>query len=295
MFRSGFVAIIGRPNSGKSTLLNRVIGNHLSPVTFKAQTTQRQIRGIHQDDNGQMILVDTPGIHTAKEGGLNECLVKEAKRAVEAPDVIWYLIDPDSKMKREEVVLKLLPNQDAKIFILYNKLDMAQFQHKEELIASLKEKNFTSIEEREISAKHGDGVDALVDETMALLPEHPAYYPDSEALSDQPVRFFIGEKIRRHLFLNLGEELPYSCAVEIQKMEDAPLTRIEAVIHVERKSQKPMVIGRKGQKIKEIGTDARKEIEEFLGKKVFLGLKVDILENWTRNRSELERLGYFVQ
>lgn len=304
MAHSGFVAIVGRPNAGKSTLLNTVLGVKISIVTPKAQTTRERVLGILTEKEGQIVFVDTPGIHKAKEGGINQYMVEEARGALEETTVVWYLVDPDSALKHENAVLELLAASKSPVILLMTKQDVLKKPlniHKAEALekdieAALKERGIPHRKTIRLSARKRAGVEELMKETWSLMPEGPLYYPDEEQVSDRPTRFFAAEKVREQLFLQLGEEIPYSCAVEIEQFQDPKpgerLTRIEAVIHVERDSQKGMVIGKGGKKIKEIGQAARKEIEEFIGGPVFLGLRVKVLKDWTRDAESLKRMGY---
>lgn len=303
--RSGFVAIAGRPNAGKSTLMNRVLKTELSIVSPKAQTTRERVLGILTEPAlGQMVFMDTPGIHKAKEGGINEFMVKEARGALESdPSVVWYIVDPDSGLQHEQVVLELLSESRAPIFVLMNKADLSlkptrqearsPSSFAEELERAAKEKGLDIRGVFHISAKKGTGVERLLEATWDLLPRGPFFYPDEEQISDRPVRFFVAEKVREQLLRCLGDELPYSCAVQIERFDEkVKPPRIEAIIHVERDSQKGIVIGKGGAKIKEIGQSARREIEKFLGHQVFLGLKVKVLKDWTRDPESMRKLGY---
>lgn len=314
--RSGFVAIIGRPNSGKSTLLNAYLGTRLSIVTPKAQTTRERVLGIlTEESRGQMVFVDTPGVHRAREGGINAYMMSEAREALEGTSLVWYLVDPASELRHERVVMDLLgvrPPGDAAapILILMNKADLLSGRRREralallgELGAGLREQGHRVEREMLISATQGRGLAELLERSWELLPEGPLHYPDVEQISDRPVRYFVAEKIREQLLMKLGEELPYSCAVEIGKFVEPRagsaggpkadlLTRIEATIYVERESQKGMVIGRGGGKIKEIGQAARHEIERFVGGPVFLGLQVKVLREWSRDAEALKKMGY---
>jgi GTP-binding protein Era len=301
MSKSGFIAIIGRPNSGKSTLLNAVLGTEISIVTPKAQTTRDRILGIYTEKEGQIVFIDTPGIHRAREGGINEYMVHEAKEALDGPNVVWYLVDPSSKLEHETAVLDLLKGTKSAVFLLINKIDWAGRKLAPEVLKNLEQTIRQGLLERgveikssqQISGLSKQGVDELLKASWELIPEGPAYYPDPEQVSDRPTRFFVAEKIRESIFYCLGDELPYSCAVQIEKFEENTTPpRIEAIIHVERDSQKGMVIGQGGKKIKEIGQSAREEIEKFLGTKIFLGLQVKLLKDWTKNADDLRRMGY---
>jgi GTP-binding protein Era len=301
---AGFVAIIGRPNAGKSTLLNSILGTQLSIVSPKAQTTRERVLGILTEKNRQIVFVDTPGIHKAKSGGINEFMVNEAKEALDGPSVVWYLVDPSSAVSHETTVLELLEkSSQSPVIVLYTKWDMKGRQYsllqlealEQALSEELKNRKINVVQTLRISSEKGKGLDELLNQTWSHIPDHPLFYPDEEQLSDRPTRFFVAEKVREQLFRCLGDELPYSCAVEIEKFEESTkLPRIEAVIHVERDSQKGMVIGKGGQKIKEIGSQARQQVEEFLGAPVFLGLRVSVLKDWTKNAEAMKRMGYLL-
>ncbi|OFZ56821.1 MAG: GTPase Era [Bdellovibrionales bacterium RIFOXYC1_FULL_54_43] len=303
--KSGFVAIVGRPNAGKSTLLNSVLKARVSIVTPKAQTTRDRVLGILTEERGQIVFIDTPGIHRAKVGGINEYMVRQAREALEAPSVIWYIVDPRSELPHEMAVIELLADSakytKVPVMLLLNKSDLVREQRIRdktdklggEILAAAVEKGIRIDSTFRISAQTGTGLNDLLAATWERLEEGPLYYPDQDQLSDRPTRFFVAEMIREQLFLRLGEELPYSCAVEIERFDEAAKPpRIEAVIHVERESQKGIVVGKGGVKIKEIGQNARRKIEEFLGYTVFLGLKVKLLKDWTRDAAALRRMGY---
>jgi GTP-binding protein Era len=306
MNKAGYIAIIGRPNSGKSTLLNAVLQTQISIVTPKAQTTRDRIFGIFTEPQGQIVFIDTPGIHRARPGGLNQYMVEEAKEALDSPNLIWYLVDPFSELQHEEAVLQLLEKApQAPLMLLMNKMDLAQKKNcpklqleeiekfEKSIIQALEQKGFPPKEVFRISGLSKNGMKELLEDSWAIMPEGMPFYPDPEQVSDRPTRYFVSEKIRERLFYSLGEELPYSCAVEIESFqENAKPVRIEAVIYVERDSQKGMVIGQGGKKIKEIGQSARMEIEKFLGEKIFLGLKVKLLEHWTQNVEGMKKIGY---
>lgn len=300
--KSGVVAIAGRPNAGKSTLLNQILGTRLSIVTPKAQTTRDRLRGILTHPEGQAIFIDTPGIHRAKEESINSYMVEEARLALDTPSLIWYVVDPESAWKHEERVVELIAKAQSPVFIVMNKTDEGRnLDLQSELLEKLDELKVPIKGAFQVSAKSGKGVPKLLKKTWELLPEGPAYYPDGDVLTDRPMRYFVAEKIREQLYLHLGQELPYSCAVEIHQFDEKQSTiNIGARIHVERPSQKGMVIGAKGSKIKAIGQAARQEIESLLqeagdyegDRKVYLGLQVQVLKDWTKNRNYLERLGY---
>jgi GTP-binding protein Era len=298
--KAGMVAIIGRPNAGKSTLMNRVIGSRLSIVTRKAQTTREMVRGIlTEEEKGQMVFLDTPGIHRAKRGGINESMVFAAAQALEAPDAVWYLVDPQSAPEHEKLVLEALQKapRGCPIFVILTKADLQKDAEPsvvgDQVAKELKSLGFERVETIKLSARRNKGVSELLEKTWETLPIGHALYPDPDQLSDRPVRFFVAEMVREQVFRCLGDELPYSCAVRVENFEDGPkLVRIEAEIVVERDSQKGMVIGKGGQKIKEIGAAARAEIQKWLDKKVFLQTRLKVQKNWTKNPSVLEDMGY---
>lgn len=294
------IAIIGRPNAGKSTLLNSLLGMQLSIVTPKAQTTRERVLGILTEGDGQIVFIDTPGIHRAREGGLNHFMVAEAKEALEAPHLIWYLLDPNSALKHEAPVLELLEKATAPVILVVNKMDQVEKQFTQEKVQTLTLQIVQELEKKgvEVKATHlisglsKVGTTDLLNSSWETIPNGPWFFEDPEQASDRPTRFFVSEKIRSRLFYLLGEEIPYSCAVEIEKFdENARPIRIEAVIYVERESQKGIVIGQQGKKIKEIGQSARMEIEKFLGQQIFLGLRVKVLKDWTSSPEALKRIG----
>lgn len=312
-FRCGFVALVGRPNVGKSTLLNTLVGEKIAAVSPKAQTTRRRFRGIRSDDDAQVIFVDTPGLHRAPEGKkLNEFCVAEALDSLRDVDAIVYLVDGSRPLKAGEAadsderflidsLKRTLAERPRPLFVLLNKKDLwekgrARFAGQEELKAMLSELPVKQL--IPVSAKGGEGLDSFVAELKSVLPEGPALYPTDE-LTDQSLRTVVAELIQEKLFYLLGEELPYSCAIEIESFQEPeegnPKRRhpeIHAAIHVERESQKPMVIGKGGAKIKEIGQAARQSIEQLLGTKVVLKLFVKVTPKWSKNPEQLRQLGY---
>jgi GTP-binding protein Era len=296
--KSGFVAIAGRPNAGKSTILNAYLGTDLSIVTSKAQTTRESVNGVLTEKEGQIVFVDTPGIHRAKEGGINAFMMSEVRNALEEPDLIWYMVDPDSSPTYEIPVLELLERAKKPVFMIFNKADR---QGNAELIrvlepalaAAAKERGIEVRETFRLSALRKKGLEPLLKRTWENLSVGPFHYEDEDQISDRPTRFFVAEKIREQLFLKLGEEIPYSCAIGIDMFDEkSDPVRIEATIYVERESQKGMVIGAKGAKIKDIGTHARHQIDKFLDTKIFLGLQVKVLKEWSKDPEQMKRLGY---
>lgn len=308
-FRCGYAALVGRPNVGKSTLLNTLIGEKLAAVSPKAQTTRRRFRGILTDETTQVIFVDTPGLHRAPEGKkLNEYCVAEALSAFGDADVCVYIVDgtrpfqPDRLDSDEHFLIQTLKGALAKaprpLYVLLNKSDAweaGRFTSQAEFAEALKELPVKAI--FPISAKTGKGVPEFLAAVKSELPVGPALYPDDE-LTDQSLRTIAGELIQETLFYVLGDEIPYSCAVEIEKWDEAGDARrypeIHAAIHVERESQKPMVIGKGGAKIKEIGQKSRESIERLVGGKVVLKLFVKVTPKWSKNPEQLKALGYVV-
>lgn len=306
--KSGFVAIVGRPNAGKSTLLNAVLGSEVSIVTPKAQTTRDKVLGILTEKEGQIVFIDTPGIHRAKEGGINAFMMTEVTGALDAPSAVWYLVDPDSALKHEQAVIDLLKNtvvQDKiPLIVMITKMDVIgkaknKLVHErlnafeKDLQDKLQAEGLALCKTLRISARAGEGVKDLLALTWSLMQEGPRYYEDEDQVSDKPMRFFVAEKIREQLLMCLGDEVPYSCAVKIDSYEEgASLDKIQSTIYVERDSQKGIVIGKGGLKIKEIGQKAREKIELFVGKKVFLGLQVKVLKDWSKDAEALKQMGY---
>jgi GTPase len=307
-FKCGVVAILGRPNVGKSTLLNALVGEQLAPVSPKAQTTRRKLRGIVQREDAQIILVDTPGLHRAPVGKkLNEICVAEALGALDGVDAILYLIDgsrpftPEKEDGDEAYLLSVLEGIKGKIpvFVLINKKDVWMDQSR---VFTTQERLAAALERIEpkavfsISAKNHQGLDFL-EEVLKIIPVGPALFPKDD-LTDQSLRMVAGELIQETLFTSLGDELPYSCAVEVESFKEPEEGRrspeIHALIHVERDSQKPMVIGSKGAKIREIGERSRLKIERLLGTKTVLKLKVKVSEKWSRDPERLKQLGYIL-
>lgn len=303
--KAGLVVLLGRPNVGKSTLLNAVLGEEISIVTPKAQTTRDQVRGILNEERGQIVFIDTPGVHKAREGGINAYMIQEVKKALDGPDLVLYLIDPASKESAEEVLLENLKLANAPAVIIINKGDQRlkrpdQFVWLEKWIMRCKEElegtRCKLLGVSEIAAVDNKGVPELVTSIFNQMPVGEPLFPDVEILTDRSTRFVVAELIRKQLFLKLGDELPYSCAVEIESyQENKKPVHIHAMIYVERDSQKGMVIGAGGKKIKDIGMDARKEIESLLGEKVFLELRVKVMEGWTSEANKMKHLGYLLE
>ncbi len=292
--RSGFVALLGRPNVGKSTLLNRILGARIAIVTDKPQTTRDRIAGIHTDPRGQIVFLDSPGIHHARRA-LNRYMVRTAERIAAEADVVVHIVDdrPVGAGEEETLVNILLARIPVPRVLLVNKVDRTG-----EAAADRKRKGLmeTGLYSRSflISATKGYGVEEFLAYLYGILPEGPDYYPEDE-LTDLPMRFVAKEVIREKLFEFLSEELPYSIAVAIEEYKEDPernRIRIRAEIYVERESQKGMVIGRGGKMLRSVGTAARRELEKETGGQVYLDLFVKVVRDWSRKETMLRRLGY---
>ena len=287
--KSGYAAIIGKPNAGKSTLMNRVLGSKISITTHKAQTTRHQVVGIYSDDHTQIVFLDTPGVISPKYE-LQKAMMKTVERARKDADVILLIFDPTDHHPTDEVIA-LLESINKPILLVVNKID-ALDKEKAKLKAEQLEEKLKIKSVHYVSALHGEGVPELIDKIRELLLPGPAYYP-KEDLSEHPVRFFVSELIREQVFLQFHEEIPYSCAVEVVNYDESPeIDRINAEIIVNRKSQKGMLIGKGGTAIKELGIKSRESIEAFIGKQVFLDLHVKVREKWREKENMVRHLGY---
>ncbi|MFA6008848.1 MAG: GTPase Era [Desulfobacteraceae bacterium] len=289
-FKSGYVTIAGAPNAGKSTLLNRLLGEKLSITSRKPQTTRNKILGVVHRPTCQMIFLDTPGVHMTNSA-LNVKMVDIALSTFGDADVLLLMIDvSDPDKPSEEYLVKKLTNIGKPVILGLNKID------------SVKNVELPAIRNHwagvfpfksiiSVSAKHGDGVDELLAEIEKYMPEGPALYPEDQ-LTDLPERFFTAEMIREKVFRLTGQEIPYSAAVTVDSFsEQGDLVKIHATIHVERDSQKGIVIGKGGSKLKQIGEDSRKEIEKLLEKRVYLKLFVRVQKNWTKDSKAIARFG----
>lgn len=289
-FKSGYVAIVGQPNVGKSTLLNSLIGEHLAVVTAKPQTTRHRITGILNTKESQIIFLDTPGFHQSQKP-LNQVMMKVIDQAIDDADVICLMIEPDSPDPDLDRALWERA-RGAKTLVLVNKSDTVD-KKRYDSIASAVHEDWGAREIIVLSALTGDGVGTLIDAITERLPEGPAYYPQDQ-YTDHNLRFLAAEAIREQLFLQMHQEIPYSVAVRIEEFkepkEEGELVRIRAAIVVDKESQKGMVIGKGGARIKEIGIRARAKIEELVGSKVYLELFVKVEENWTKDEAKIREL-----
>lgn len=287
----GFIALIGRPNVGKSTLLNRLVGQKLAIVTPKPQTTRDAIRGILTRDDAQIVFLDTPGLHNPRDP-LGRYMVRCAQRSSGDADLVCLMVEPAAAGDADRSSLALLKECRPPLFLLINKADTVRGEALLPVIESYR----GLLPFREvvpISARTGDGVDLFLRAAIELLPEGEKLFPD-DFLSDQPTRFAVSEMIREKVFSFLHQEVPYGTAVRMEGMKDREdgVTVVTATIIAERESHKGMLVGRGGAMIKRVGTAARRDIEEFLGRRVFLDLRVKVLKDWKKSEDALRKLGY---
>jgi len=292
-FRSGFISIIGPPNVGKSTLLNRILGTKITITSSKPQTTRNRILGIKNLKNAQLIFLDTPGIYQPKSL-FGKYMVDSALAACKDVDLILLMVETNHSIAEEiHYVLEFLSKVPFPVILLINKVDRVKKENLLPLIDAYSHL-FTFSQIIPISALSGDGVDRLMAEILSLLPKGPQYFPE-DMITDQPERFIVSEIIREKVIGNTYQEIPYSVAVsidEFKEKEDQNLIVLKAIIHVEKPSQKGIIIGKKGATLKKIGSDARREIEALLGAKVYLDCWVNVERNWSKDRTALKRLGY---
>jgi len=297
-FRSGFVCIIGRPNAGKSTLLNALVGEKLAIVSPKPQTTRNRILGIVQIPKrknraaGQIILIDTPGVHKP-DSSLGRKMMGEVREALEGANLLLLIVDATQKVGREDqFAIDLAKKTGTPVFLLLNKIDL--LRHKETLLPMIEDygRRYEFNAVVPLSARKREGLDVLLDEILANLPDGPPYFPEDQ-ITDQPVRFMTAEIIREQVLLATSEEVPHATSVEIEQFEEgAKLTRIAATIHCERDGQKRILVGKHGQMLKKIGTAARVEIEKLVGTRVFLELFVKVSPGWRDSHAFLEELDW---
>lgn len=291
-YRCGYVALVGRPNVGKSTLMNRVLGQKLSIVTAKPQTTRQRIAGIKTTEQGQIIYIDTPGIHLAAKSALNRYMNRIARASFQDVDLILFLIEADRWTKQDEHVALSLEKVDVPVVLVVNKVDLVP--DKSRLLTFLKNEVRTDRfnEVFLISAKSGNGIERLEQKVLDSLPFSRPYY-DEDMFTDRSERFLAAELIREQLMLRLHQELPYALTVEIEefKRQDG-LIRIGAVIWVERAGQKQIVIGKGGQVLKQVGSHARLALQQLLDEKVYLRCWVKVSKDWSDNVKALKQFGY---
>jgi len=291
----GYVALIGRPNVGKSTLMNHMLGQKISITSRKPQTTRHRILGINTTDAGQIIYMDTPGMHQVEKKALNRYLNKTADTTLLGVDVVVWLIDGLSWHEYDEVIFKKLERAGLPVILAANKVD--KVKDKDEILKffSQAKDRFPFEEMLPISALKGTNLDAMENVLLNLLPEGGLIYPEDQ-ITDRPERFLTAEIIREKLTRRLGDELPYSLTVEIERYEEQKkITKIYAIIWVERDTQKNIVIGKQGELLKKVGTDARQDIETLIGQKVYLQLWVKVKKGWANSERALQSLGFMDQ
>ncbi|QIC46609.1 GTPase Era [Lysinibacillus sphaericus] len=293
-YKSGFISIIGRPNVGKSTFLNRVIGQKIAIMSDKPQTTRNKVQGVLTTTDSQMIFIDTPGIHKPKHK-LGDFMLKVAKNTLREVDVIMFMVNAEQKLgKGDEFILEMLAGNSTPVFLVINKIDQIHPDELLGIIESYKER-YEFVEIIPISALQGNNVESLLDTLPKYLPEGPQYYP-ADQVTDHPERFIISELIREKVLHLTREEIPHSIAVVIDKIrrdeENNDKIHVAATIMVERDSQKGIVIGKRGALLKEVGTRARKDIEMLLGSKVYLELWVKVQKDWRNKSTHLRDFGF---
>ena len=290
MHKAGFVNIIGNPNVGKSTLMNAFIGEKISIITSKAQTTRHRILGIVSGDDFQIILSDTPGI-IKPSYELQSSMMDFVKSAFDDADILIYMVEIGEKELKDEAFFEKIKSSKNPVLMLLNKIDNSN-QDQLESQAALWQKNVPNAEFYPISALEGFNITNVLDRIIELLPESPAYYPKNQ-LTDKPERFFVNECIREKILIHYKKEIPYAVEVLTEEFfEEEEIIRMRSVIMVERETQKGIVIGHKGSALKRVGVESRKDLEKFFGKQVHLELYVKVNKNWRSNKNQLKRFGY---
>lgn len=293
-FKSGFAALIGRPNVGKSTLLNAILGQKVAIMSNKPQTTRNRIHGVYTDEQGQIVFLDTPGIHKPKSR-LGDYMVKVAVNTLQEVDIVCWVVDVQEKLGTgDRYVAELLEKVETPVFLLVNKIDRV---HPDELLPFIDQfrKILDFAEVIPISSLYGNNVRTVIEQLFVRLPEGPKYYPEDQ-ITDHPEQFIAAELIREKILHKTREEIPHAIAVVIEDMEsradDKGTVYIRATIYVERQSQKGIIIGKKGRLLKEVGQEARVDIERLLGSPVFLDLWVKTKQDWRNEEHMLHRFGY---
>lgn len=293
MHKSGFVNIIGNPNVGKSTLMNALVGEKLSIITSKAQTTRHRIMGIVNGDDFQIVYSDTPGI-LKPAYKLQESMMNFVQGAVDDADVILYVTDTVEQSDRSQSIIERINNSGIPTIVVINKIDLTTPEQLDILAAQWQQKIPQAVI-IPVSAKEKVGMTGVLEAILQRLPEGEPFYP-KDTLTDKTLRFFASEIIREKIILNYDKEIPYCCEIEIDSYKEEPtIDRISATIYVARQSQKGIVIGHKGERLKRVGQKAREDMERFLGKKVFLQLFVKVQDDWRNSERELRRFGYDLQ
>ena len=290
MHKSGFVNIIGNPNVGKSTLMNSLVGEKLSIITSKAQTTRHRILGIINGENFQLVLSDTPGI-IKPNYELQTSMMDFVKTAIDDADIIIYMIEVGESSLKDKDLYNKIKSSKIPVLLVINKIDLTNQGDLEEQVDKWKDK-LPNAEVFPISALQKFQTENLLQRLIELLPESPAYFPKDQ-LTDKPERFFVNEIIREKILLNYKKEIPYSIEVITEEFkEDETIIRIRSIIMVERNSQKGIIIGHKGNALKKTGIQARKDLENFFGKQIHIELYVKVNKNWRNNQGQLKRFGY---
>ena len=290
MHKSGFINIIGNPNVGKSTLMNNLIGEKLSIITSKAQTTRHRILGIVNGENFQLIFSDTPGI-IKPSYELQDSMMDFVKSALEDADVILYMVEIGEKSIKDSEVHNKIQSAKIPTIILLNKIDLSNQEDIENEI-NIWSNKYPNADIYPISALNNFNTEKVINRIIELIPESPAYFPKDQ-LTDKPERFFVNEKLREKILLYYNKEIPYSVEVVTEEFKDEEsIIKIRSIILVERESQKGIIIGHKGVALKKIGTKARIDLEKFFGKKVFIELHVKVSKNWRSNPNQLKKFGY---
>ncbi|TCT27012.1 GTP-binding protein Era [Melghiribacillus thermohalophilus] len=292
-FRSGFIAIIGRPNVGKSTFMNQVIGQKVAIMSDKPQTTRNKIQGVLTKEKAQYVFIDTPGIHKPKHK-LGDFMVKSAENTLNEVDLVLFMVDADQGYGAgDQYIMDRLKSVSQPVFLVINKIDQV---HPDDLLTVIDQyrtkMNFSEI--IPISAKEGHNIERLLEVMADYLPEGPKYYPDDQ-VTDHPERFIMGEMIREKVLHLTREEVPHSIAVvidSVQKREDQDIVDVQATIITERPSQKGIIIGKQGKMLKEIGKRAREDMEALLGSKIYLELWVKVQKDWRNRLTQLREYGY---
>ena len=290
MHKSGFVNIIGNPNVGKSTLMNSLVGEKLSIITSKAQTTRQRILGIVNGEDFQLVLYDTPGI-IKPNYKLQASMMDFVKTAIDDADIIVYMIEAGESTLKDENLYNKIKSSNIPRLLIINKIDLSNQQNIEEQVEKWKD-ILPDAEIFPISALEKFQVENLLERLIELLPECPPYFPKDQ-MTDKPERFFVNEIVREKILLNYKKEIPYSVEVLTEEFkEDENIIRIRSIIMVERDSQKGIIIGHKGEALKKVGIEARKDLEAFFGKQIHIELFVKVNKNWRNNQNQLKRFGY---
>ena len=290
MHRAGFINIIGNPNVGKSTLMNNLVGEKLSIITSKAQTTRHRILGIVNGDNFQLIFSDTPGI-IKPSYELQDSMMDFVKSALEDADVLIYMVEIGEKSIKDSEVHDKIQSAKIPTIILLNKIDLSTQEDIKNQI-NIWSNQYPDTEIYPVSVLNNFNTEKVINRIIELIPESPAYFPKDQ-LTDKPERFFVNEKLREKIFLYYNKEIPYSVEVQTEEFkEEESIIRIRSLILVERESQKGIIIGHNGVALKKIGSKARIELEKFFGKKIFIELHVKVSKNWRSNSNQLRKFGY---